>query len=115
MAAHSDVQEFEVYDDDGTPRVRLDLAGCSLAECVEKYRVMYERYRPHLGPSQYCKYCHRDVRPLVGSDWSIVICSECGYGIGPMQEICAAGSFTKWHTDIQVAFWEKCQQSNERN
>ena len=39
----------------------------------------------------------------------------CRYGIGPMQEICAAGSFTKWHTDIQVAFWEKCQQSNERN
>jgi hypothetical protein len=31
----------------------------------------------------YCKYCRKNVLPALSPEWSIIICSECEYGLYP--------------------------------
>lgn len=87
----------------------------SLAGLIERYRRLYLSHRPKLGRWQWCKSCRKSVRPKISACYSIIECSECGWGLAPMREVCEAGSFTKWHNGIETSFEEKCRQFAERN
>lgn len=73
-------------------------------EIIGKYRDLYERTKPKLGRWTYCKYCYKSVLPLVGPDFSIVVCSCCGYGLAPMREVCEFGSLQAWKCHIIELF-----------
>jgi hypothetical protein len=47
----------------------------------EKHIAMINTSKVTLGRWIYCKYCYKNVKPRLGGDYSIVLCSECGYGL----------------------------------
>jgi hypothetical protein len=47
----------------------------------EKHIAMINTSKVTLGRWISCKYCYKNVKPRLGDDYSIVLCSECGYGL----------------------------------
>lgn len=62
-----------------------------------------------LGRWAYCKYCHKNVIPMVGD--GIVECSECGYGLAPLDDVIEAGSYKKWYEKICRTFAQHVKDS----
>jgi len=79
----------------------------NLAKLVSRYRDLYTERKPDISGQHYCKYCYQDVTLEVGPDFSIVICSKCGYGLAPMDELCEHGSYLAWRRHIEEEFRKK--------
>lgn len=65
---------------------------------VDVIVIKEKTYEIKLGRWVYCKYCCKNVRPTVGD--GIVKCSECGYGLAPLDAVIEAGSYKKWYEKI---------------
>lgn len=55
---------------------------------------------PKLGRWVYCKYCYKSVRPQLHLLDGLVRCSECGYGLAPLDKVIEAGSYEKWYDEL---------------
>lgn len=80
-----------------------------LASIVAKYRRMFRDHKPILGRWTWCKYCGRNVRPVVSRCYSVILCDRCGYGLAPMREVCEAGSLAAWRGKIHAEFAAKAK------
>jgi hypothetical protein len=71
--------------------------------------IQYPSDKIKLGRWQYCKYCYSNV--VLKPHWTqgIVVCTRCGYGLGPIREIQDAGSYDVWYASICAAFAEHCK------
>ncbi|WP_411144903.1 hypothetical protein [Streptomyces sp. x-80] len=61
----------------------------------------------------YCKYCYRRRRIGVGPDGSLIVCTVCGYGLAPLEDVIAAGSMRTWYEGICDAFYSKLESDYE--
>lgn len=50
-----------------------------------------------IGRWVYCKYCYKSVKPIIDDGEGLVICSKCGQGLAPLDEVIKAGSYDKWY------------------
>ncbi|MGT2533131.1 hypothetical protein ACU4GG_43255 [Streptomyces nojiriensis] len=55
----------------------------------------------------YCKYCYQQQPIDIGPDGSLIICTVCGYGLAPLEEVFAAGSMRTWWEGICDQFYAK--------
>ncbi|WP_159058812.1 DUF6192 family protein [Streptomyces caeruleatus] len=53
----------------------------------------------------YCKYCYQRQPIDIGPDGSLIICTVCGYGLAPLDEVFAAGSMLTWYEGICDKFY----------
>ncbi|MEU9397736.1 DUF6192 family protein [Streptomyces sp. NPDC048324] len=53
----------------------------------------------------YCKYCYQRQPIDIGPDGSLIICTVCGYGLAPLEEVFAAGSMRTWWEGICDEFY----------
>ncbi|MEH0471899.1 hypothetical protein QA943_24215 [Streptomyces sp. B21-097] len=62
----------------------------------------------------YCKYCYKR-RPIdYGSDGSVIICTVCGSGLAPTEDVFAAGSMLTWWEQICEEFEQKLAAGRAR-
>jgi len=48
----------------------------------------------------YCKYCYKNVMPIIDEDEDLIVCRECGYGLAVLSDVRKAGSYNKWYQGI---------------
>lgn len=69
---------------------------------------MPEKYaEPKIGRWVYCKYCYKNVLPVVDYLENLVKCSQCGYGLAPLDVVIEAGSYQNWYKEIVKKFKER--------
>ncbi|GAA2650816.1 hypothetical protein GCM10010425_74480 [Streptomyces spororaveus] len=61
----------------------------------------------------YCKYCYHRRRIDIGPDGSLIVCTVCGYGLAPLEDVIAAGSVRTWYEGICDAFYRKLESDPE--
>ena len=86
----------------------IEMARAKIYELVKKYG------RPKIGRWVYCKYCHKHVLPIVNYDEWLVQCSECDYGLAPLDAVIKAGSYEKWWKGIVKKFEEKLNENKSQ-
>ncbi len=59
---------------------------------------------PKVGRWIYCKYCYKNVIPQINYFEDLIQCSECNYGLAPLDEVIKAGSYKKWYEKIELDF-----------
>jgi hypothetical protein len=62
---------------------------------------------PDLGGKVACKYCHQKTLLSIHPDGSIVICSRCGAGLAPMDDVLEFGSYRAWLEHLHQWFHDK--------
>lgn len=53
----------------------------------------------------YCKYCYKRRPTDYNSDGSVIICTVCGSGLAPTEDVVAAGSMLTWREQICEEFY----------
>lgn len=75
-----------------------------LLAIIDNEKANWERARPPLGRWFYCKGCEKNVQPKIGPDFSIVICTECGWGLAPADGVIKAGGLQAWWAGVVADF-----------
>ena len=75
-----------------------------MAKIIDKYCRLWLASKPKLGRWAWCKFCEKHVKPEVGSDFSLIVCSCCQAGLVPMREVCEAGSLAAWAAALRHNF-----------
>lgn len=78
----------------------------------ERFKDMYDetlellsRYgQPKLGRWVYCKYCYKNVQPILAFYDGLIECSECKAGLAPLDDVIKAGSYQKWYEKLELDF-----------
>lgn len=55
----------------------------------------------------YYKYCYTRRPTDYSSDGSVIICSYCGSGLAPTEDVFAAGSMLTWWEEISERFYRR--------
>lgn len=54
--------------------------------------------RLKIGRWIYCKYCYKNVLPIINFNEGLIQCSECGYGLSLLEEDIKAQGL--WETEV---------------
>jgi hypothetical protein len=84
----------------------------SMQKITEKYRSAWTTSHPKLGRWAWCKRCNKHTRPIIGPDFSLVVCGECGWGLAPAADVCRFGSFKAWHEHLETEFGRRTADPN---
>lgn len=57
------------------------------------------------GP-RYCKYCYGEHELRIGDDGSLIVCTNCGAGLAPVEYVREAGGYDAWVKQITDRFVE---------
>ena len=64
-----------------------------------------------LGRWAYCKGCYKNVLPQLSLD--IVVCSECGFGLAPLDAVIEVGRFSAWRAKIEAEYVSHMRAMND--
>ena len=78
----------------------------------EQEELIKKHGEPKVEKLVYCKYCYKNVKPMINYYEDLIQCSECNYGLAPLRDIIKAGSYEKWNEKITLDFDRMCVYLN---